>query len=204
MTHRVAGEDLVETLQAYYSQCRVAYLDSLNILKNGLGPTTDPRDQVFGRFGCWPAITADGLLRYLASTFLSSIPPHWKKCLTLLALLLLDLQRSRRLLWYALDGLEEELAKELENEGCDRRNPEDYPDWLLIQVSLFHPNAHLHSHRSWPLSDTRKLSHSSNSGRNHDGDHVPAIWSKHGDAGQHGRREIIRHHPYRCCCSCGR
>ncbi|KAN0084607.1 Protein of unknown function (DUF3638) domain containing protein [Tylopilus felleus] len=134
MTHRVAGEDLVKTLQAYYSQCRVAYLDSLNILKNGLGPTTDPRDQVFGWFGCWPAITADGLLCYLASTFPSSIPPHWNKCLTSLALLLLDLQRSWRLLWYALDGLEEELAKELENEGCDGWNPEDYPDWLLIQI----------------------------------------------------------------------
>ncbi|KAF8554401.1 hypothetical protein OG21DRAFT_1484696 [Imleria badia] len=82
----------------------------------------------------YPPITADVLLRYLASASPINIPPRWKKCLISLALLLLDFQRARRLLQFALYGLEEEFAKELENEGCDGWNPEEYPDWLLIQV----------------------------------------------------------------------
>jgi hypothetical protein len=95
MAYRMAGENLIEALEKHYVRCRVNYLDSLDILKNSLGPTTDPHEQVLDRFGQWPPITADVLLRYLASASPVDIPPHWKKCLILLALLLLDLQRSR-------------------------------------------------------------------------------------------------------------
>ena len=144
MTHTVAGENLIEALEKHYVQCRVNYLESLEILKKSLGPTTDPHERALDRFGQWPQITADVLLRCLASTSPIDIPPRWKKCLISLALLLLDLHRSRRLLRFALDGLEEEFSKELENEGCDGWNPEEYPDWLLIQVIFFHPNACRH------------------------------------------------------------
>ena len=89
-------------------------------------------------------ITADVLLRYLASASPVDIPLTWKKCLTSLALLLLGLQRSRRLLRFALDGLEEEFSKELENDICDGWNPEEYPDWLLIQVCLQCPSTCLY------------------------------------------------------------
>ena len=143
-TRKVAGHNLIETLQKHYVQCRVNYLDSLDILKRSLGPVTDPHEQPLDRFGQWPPITADVLLRYLASTPPIDIPPQWKECLISLTLLLLDLQRSRRLLRFALDGLEEELSKELENEGCDGWNAEEYPDWLLIQVAFFCLNARLH------------------------------------------------------------
>ena len=141
MTHKVAGEKLIEALQKHYMQCRVNYLDSLGILKKRLGPTTDPHEQALDRSGQWPPITADVLLRCLASTSPIDIPPRWKKSLISLALLLLELQRSRRLLRFALDGHEEEFSKELENEGCDGWNAEEYPDWLLIQVGFFSPSA---------------------------------------------------------------
>ena len=144
VTHKVVGENLIEALQKHYVQCRVNYLNSLDILKKTLGPTTDPREQAIDRFGQWPLITADVLLRYLASTSPIDIPPCWKKCLISLALLLLELRRSRRLLQLALDGLEDEFSKELENEGCDGWHAEEYPDWLLIQVGFFCPNACLH------------------------------------------------------------
>ena len=98
MTCRVAGENIIEALEKHYVQCRVNYLHSLDILKKSLGPTTDAHEQALDRFGQWPPITADVLLRYLTSTSPIDIPPHWKKCLTLLALLLLELQHSRRLL----------------------------------------------------------------------------------------------------------
>ena len=142
VTHRMAGENLTETLKKHYVQCRVNYLDSLDILKSSLGPTIDPHEQTLYRFGQWPPITAD-LLRYLASTSPVDIPPRWKECLISLALLLLELQRARRLLRFALDSLEEEFSRELENEGCLGWKAEEYPDWLLIQVAFFCPNARL-------------------------------------------------------------
>ncbi|KAG6376811.1 hypothetical protein JVT61DRAFT_1837 [Boletus reticuloceps] len=140
MTHRVAGDNLVEVLEEHYEQCRVNYLKSLDILIKSLGPTTDLHEQALDQFGQWPLVTADVLLRYLASTSPINIPPCWKKCLTSFALLLLDLQRARRLLRFALDGLEEEFSKELENEGCDGWSAEEYPDWLLIQVCCGRPS----------------------------------------------------------------
>ena len=143
-THGVAGENLTEALKKHYVECRIKYLNSLAILKKSLGPTTDPLEQALDRFGQWPPITANALLRYLASTSPIDISPHWKKCLILLALLLLELQRSRRLLRFALDGLKEELSKELENEGCDGWNAEEFPDWLLIQVGFLCPTAGLY------------------------------------------------------------
>ena len=138
------GENLVKALGKYYVQCRANYLDALDILEKSLGPTTDPHERALHRLSHWPPITADVLLRYLATTSPVNIPPRWKKCLISLALLLLDLQRSRRLLRFALDGLEEEFSKELENEGCDGWDPEQYPDWLLIQVASFYPNPRLY------------------------------------------------------------
>ena len=134
MTLQVAGENRIEVLKKHYMQCRVNYLDFLALLKTSLGPTTNPNEQLLGQFGQWPPTTADVLLRYLASTSPIDIPPRWKKCLISLALPLLYLQHARRLLRFALDGLEEEFSKELENEGCDGWNPEEYPDWLSIQV----------------------------------------------------------------------
>ena len=144
MTHKVASENCIEGLEKHYVQCRGNYLKSLDILKKSLGPTTDPHEQAVNQFGQWPPITADSLLRYLASTSPIDIPSRWKKCLISLALLLLELQRARRLLRFSLDGLEEDFSKELENEGCDGWDAEEYPDWLLIQVIFFHPNACRH------------------------------------------------------------
>ncbi|KAF8551736.1 hypothetical protein OG21DRAFT_1498931 [Imleria badia] len=133
-TYRVVGGNLIEVLEKHFVQCRTDYMDSLDILRKSLGPTTNLQDHVLNRFVQWSPITADVLLRYLASTSPIKIPQRWKECLTSLALLLLNLQRARRLLCSALYGPEEDLLKELENEGCEGWNPEQHPDWLLIQV----------------------------------------------------------------------
>ena len=206
MNHRMVQEHLiqVEALKEHYMKCRVTYLNSLGILKKTLGPATNPYEQALSHFGHWPPITADVLLRCLASTSPIVIPSCWKKCLTSLALLLLDLQRSRRLLRFALDGLEEEFLKELENRVCDGWNPDEYPDWLLIQVGFFHHGSLLYSQCTSSVSGSRKLSHPPFSDRHCNADHVATIRSKHGDAGQHGRREIICYHPHCCCRPCRR
>ena len=129
-----AGENLIEALEKHYAQCRVDYMAGLATLRQSLGPTTDPDEQILERFSQWPPITADVLLRYLASTSPINLPGRWKKCLVSLALLLLNLQRARRMLRFSLDGLDEEFSKELETEGCDGWKAEEHPDWLLIQV----------------------------------------------------------------------
>ena len=135
-SYRVVGDSqtCIKILKEHYLRCRRNYLDALDILNKGLRPASDPYGQQFKPFHSCPQTTAFDLLRYLASASHTVIPSCWKKCLISLALLLLDLQRARRLLRYALDGLEEEFSKELENEGCDGWNAEEYPDWLLIQV----------------------------------------------------------------------
>ena len=129
----VAGEDRMDTLQKHYAQCRINYTGALRILKKRLGPKTD-RGQALDQIGQWPPIMPGDLLQCLASTSMINLSVEWKRCIISLALLLLNVQRARRLLRFALDGLEEEFSKELENEGCDGWNPEEYPDWLLIQV----------------------------------------------------------------------
>ena len=137
-THEVTGSPLIGALKDHFARCSDRYKDSLDIIKQCLGPTaTKPWEVALYRSCQWPHITADTLLRCLASTSLIKPPRSWKKCFLSLALILLDLQHARRLLRFALDGLKEEFTKELENNGCDEETIEMYPDWLLIQVYHF-------------------------------------------------------------------
>lgn len=133
----------IEELQKHYVRCRDDYLTGLTILKRELGPKDDPLGQAFDRSGQWPYVTPDTLFRCLASASSIQLPEKWKKCLVSLAFLLVELQRSRRLLRFALDDLEEELCKELENEVCEQWSAEEHPDWLLIQVWC--PSSSVHS-----------------------------------------------------------
>ncbi|KAF8122530.1 hypothetical protein EV363DRAFT_1554095 [Boletus edulis] len=128
-----SGKPSTETLRNYYVECRINYGDSLNILKELLGPKTG-LERILGLFGQWPRVTPFILFRCLASTSPIKLSDSWKKCLTSLALLALDVQRARRLLRFARDNLEEELYRELANEGCDGWDPAENPDWLLIQL----------------------------------------------------------------------
>ncbi|KAF8132464.1 hypothetical protein EV363DRAFT_108384 [Boletus edulis] len=121
-----------EEFRKHYVQCRENYMSGLNIVKKELGPTDD-LGHALDQAGQWPPITPTTLFRCLASTSPIKLPDDWKQCLVSLALLLVELQRSRRLLRFSLEN-SEELSGELENEGCDGWNSEEYPDWLLIQL----------------------------------------------------------------------
>ena len=196
--HELTGKDQIDALEKHYTQCRLSYLGALGTLKKSLGPTK-PLERALEYFGQWPPITADHLLRCLASTSPMKIPPRWKICLTSLALLILDLQQARRLLRFALDGLKEEFSMELENEVCDGWNAEEYPDWLLIQVRFWCANT---TKYSTLLPGPGKLPHSSRSGRDSDGNDIATIRDKYCDAGKHGGGEIISDHTDHCCRAC--
>ena len=130
----------MKTLQEHYAQCRASYANSLNIVKKALGPRTQI-EQIVERCGKWPRTTPYTLFRCLATTSPIKPPESWKKCLISLVLLALELQRARRLLQFALENLEEEFFKELENEGGDGWLASEHPDWLLIQVSIRCPGS---------------------------------------------------------------
>ncbi|KAF8137291.1 hypothetical protein EV363DRAFT_1394838 [Boletus edulis] len=122
-----------ETLRNYYAQCRINYMESLDMVKVALGPKTD-FERILEQCGQWPRVTPFVLFRCLASTPPIKLSKGWKKCLISLGLLALDVQWARRLLRFALDNLEEEFYSELGNEGCDERDLANHPDWLLIQL----------------------------------------------------------------------
>ena len=125
----------IATLRRHYVQCKINYMESLDIIKAALCPQTE-FEQLLDRFGLWPRVTPFILFRCLASTSPIKFSENWRTCLISLALLALDVQQARRLLKFALDGLEDEFHYELETEGCDGWDPSTYPDWLLIQVCL--------------------------------------------------------------------
>ena len=130
------SDEAVELLVDYHMLCRESFVDSLIRVKDTLGPSGES-GRVLERSGQWPRITTEALFRCIAST--SPIKPTgpWKTCLVRLALFLLELQRARRLLRLAVDGLHEEFYKELENGGYDGWDPEAQPDWILIQACFF-------------------------------------------------------------------
>ena len=133
----------VETLVAHYGRCRASYVESLDYVKQHLGPRSQS-EQALEQSGQWPRITAHALFRSLALNSPIVLSDDWKECLIHLTLLALELQRARRLLRLHFNNLPEELRRELENEGCDGWNAEAHPDWLLTQVcslcdgSLYH------------------------------------------------------------------
>ncbi|KAF8439804.1 hypothetical protein L210DRAFT_3540380 [Boletus edulis BED1] len=127
-----AGE-AIELLVDYYTLCKDGFAEDVARIQDILGPSNES-DQALERSGQWPRITANALFRSLASTSIVKLTGPWKKCLIRLALLLLDLQRARRLLRLALSGHREEFYKELNNGGCDGWDPEAEPDWILIQL----------------------------------------------------------------------
>ena len=133
VTHEATKLPTAEILLAHYVRCRANYIEARDHVKQHLGPRS-LSEQAVEQSGQWPRITAHTLLRSLASSSPIILPGDWKKCLTQLTLLALELQRARRLLRLHFDNLPEELRKEVENEGCDGWDAEAHPDWLLTQV----------------------------------------------------------------------
>ena len=133
VSHGVTELPDAETLMTHYSRCRTTYAESIHYFQRYLGPRSQS-ERALQQSGQWPRWTPLMLLRCLASSSPVALSGGWKEGLIRLALLLLQVQRARRLLRLHLDHHHEELWRELKNEGCDGWKPEVHPDWLLIQV----------------------------------------------------------------------
>ena len=133
VAHGTTKIPTITRLKKHYADCQARYVQALEHLKRSLGPK-DHAERALEQSGQWPRITVHALFRILASHSPIVLSSDWKKCITRLALLALELQRARRLLRLFMDDLHEEFFKECENEGCDGWAADEHPDWLLIQV----------------------------------------------------------------------
>jgi hypothetical protein len=129
------AQNTTAVLSKHHAQMRGLYVRYFQVLKKSLDPSRT-NEHAVSQSGQWPRITVKAMLQCLASTSLIVLPDDWRESLTSFALLALELQRSRRLLLHAAKGQNDELFRELVNQGCDGWQAEQHPDWLLIQVCL--------------------------------------------------------------------
>ena len=170
-----AKKPTIERLLAYYAQSRQRYTESLDCLKRQLSPHSSS-ERALELSGQWPRVTTHALFRFLASSSPIVLPDEWKNCLIRLALLLLELQRTRRLLRLHLDGLPEEFCKESENGGCDGWSADEHPDWLLIQVCFPWPLFLRQLRWDTSMLASRQLLDSSRSGGRRQRDDITQLW----------------------------
>ena len=122
-------------LTEHRDQCVTAFKRIFESIRQSLLPSSIP-ELSMRMAGQWPCITPRFLLEKLASTANVQLTEAWRDALVKLAQGLLQLQRSKRLLNFALTHKDEELYKELESSGNDIDDAVAHPDWLLIQVSF--------------------------------------------------------------------
>ncbi|KAG2137478.1 hypothetical protein DEU56DRAFT_736818 [Suillus clintonianus] len=122
-----------ELLLEHHSLHSQRFRDSLTTVVHALSPASAAEKALFNA-GLWPRVTPNFLLACMASASGNRLRKAWRTTLVHLSQMLLHLQRSRRLLVFAVNKNWVEFFKELENEGCEGFNPEVYPDWLLIQI----------------------------------------------------------------------
>jgi hypothetical protein len=123
----------MEVLLEHHSQCSAQFYTLLAAVKDALSPASDAENALHNA-GLWPRVTPNFIFSRMASVFGSRLGTAWRMALVCLSRILLQLQRSRRLLVFAANNNRVEFFKELENKECEGFDPESYPDWLLIQV----------------------------------------------------------------------
>jgi hypothetical protein len=123
----------MEVLLEHHSLHSQRFQDSLAIITDTLSPASVV-EHALSNAGLWPRVTPNFLFNRMASISGNCLGKAWRTALIRLSQILLQLQRSRRLLVFAANKNWVEFFKELENEGCEAFDPELYPDWLLIQV----------------------------------------------------------------------
>lgn len=127
----------VDLLHDNYSRMKEQFHDLLANLNHALGPQSPVEQAIYGS-GQWPRITARELLSCLARTSPCRVvvsSSNWQRSFTALAILVVHMQRHRRLLLLAMKNDVSGFFKELNNEGSILQDTKVDPDWLLMQAS---------------------------------------------------------------------
>jgi hypothetical protein len=123
-------------IASFHRECKNHLESMFTLIQNGLNSprVTGSTKKLLDEAGLWPRITPVSLLSLLAAPTSASLDPGWKRILVDYGLALARFQWATRL--YNLDraGSQEELMKELENEGHSSWDPMDHPDWLLLEI----------------------------------------------------------------------
>ncbi|KAJ8593620.1 hypothetical protein M405DRAFT_839099 [Rhizopogon salebrosus TDB-379] len=133
------GKDLVVESDGFIreenrpaARASTQFQKSIEAVKGALSPTSDAENALYNA-GLWPRVTPNFIFSHMASVSGSHLGNAWRMALVRLSQILLQLQRSRRMLVFAAKRNWVEFIKELENEECERFHPESCPDWFLIQ-----------------------------------------------------------------------
>lgn len=116
-----------------YAVCEGHVIEILNYIRNLLGAKT-AANRLLELSGLWPRLTARDLLSCLSSKSTIPLTSSWKSCLLVLGEALTVLQRARRLILAGEQANVSAFCNEIENEGHRGWNPEDWPDWVLIEL----------------------------------------------------------------------
>ncbi|KAI9776497.1 MAG: hypothetical protein M1839_009531 [Geoglossum umbratile] len=84
--------------------------------------------------GHWPSITPVTLLGLLSVGRVDTLTEPWKRAIVRLGKAITLSQRSERLLIFTKRNDPAAFYKEAENTGRENWDPEEYPDWLLMEV----------------------------------------------------------------------
>ncbi|KAG1740596.1 hypothetical protein EDB19DRAFT_1895295 [Suillus lakei] len=123
----------MEVLLENHSLHSRQFQDSLATILHALSPVSAAENTLYNA-GLWPRVTPNFLFTRMASAAGNSVGKAWRTTLVHLTQILLQLQRSRRLLVFAINKNWVEFFKELESQEHEGFDPELYPDWLLIQI----------------------------------------------------------------------
>jgi hypothetical protein len=123
----------MEVLFEHHSQLSAQFHESITAVEGALSPTSHT-ENALKNAGLWPRVTPNFIFSHMASVSGGRLWNAWRMALVRLSQILLQLQRSRRMLVFAAKNNWVEFIKELENGECEGFHPELYPDWLLIQV----------------------------------------------------------------------
>ncbi|KAH7922509.1 hypothetical protein BV22DRAFT_1131369 [Leucogyrophana mollusca] len=123
----------VDEIWRHYQRWNARFSEVVRDISQSLLPS-NPAEEALCNSGQWPRSSVKFLLGSLASVSKNTLGPGWRSTLISLAETTLQLQRSRRLLLFALSQNSEDFFKEMKNTGCEGWDAEKYPDWLLIQI----------------------------------------------------------------------
>ncbi|KAF8533563.1 hypothetical protein BDD12DRAFT_898540 [Trichophaea hybrida] len=120
----------------FHRECQNHLESMFGIIQKGLNSprVTNSTQKLLDETGLWPRITPTSLLSLLAAPTSANLDPEWKRILVDYGLALARFQWATRLYNLELAGSQEELMKELENEGHSSWDPMDHPDWLLLEI----------------------------------------------------------------------
>lgn len=113
--------------------CESKVSENLKVIQDVIGPN-NPTSRLLELGGLWPRLTIRSLLANLSTRSSTSLTRSWRDCLLTLGESVTVLQRARRLILAGERNDVSAFCAEIENEGHQGWDTDQWPDWLLIEI----------------------------------------------------------------------